>query len=234
MSKNLADDYSRFRAEIPKSTSSPFKDLAKFESSLKKQHKSIYCIALILTKVESQHTDRNKVDYLAEILSDCLTATKLSFLGFESSSLIVMRRAIENFYNHVFYFDHPIEYEHLNLGRNEYTPIDKLKLYFDTHPIFKDVEKHPIIDYNQMLFNEYQQLCKVVHAKGQDSMNLSKNLKDLKQDFDIKPVLELFTRIEVYIVYLLFRFHRSIKFTHAEISIITSVVPIEKRSSLTE
>lgn len=234
MSKNLAEDYNRFRTEIPKSTRSPFKDISKFEGSLKGQHKSIYCLALILTKVESQYSDGNKIDYLAEILSDCLIATKLLFLGFESSSLIVMRRAIENFYNHVFYFDHPIEYEHLNLGKNEYTPIDKLKLYFETHPIFKNVERQPITDYDQMLFNEYQQLCRVVHAKGLESMNLSKNLKDLKRDFDIKPLLELFVRIEVYIVYLLFRFHRSIKFTPAEISIIISAIPAEKRSSLTE
>ena len=230
----LEKDYLKFKKEIEKSVKRLFKIESGVETSFKKHHKSTYAIALILTKLESIVKEENKLIFLAEILSDVLTLTKLSFIGFETPSQIILRRLIENFYNHIYYFDHSIEYAHLNAGRNEYFPMEKLKLYFDSHPVFFDRTDPTIKEYNSNLFKEYQELCKVVHSKGKDSMNLAKCLKDLRQEFDITELLNKVNNIELYIVYLLYKFHMELKYTATEKNLIVGIVPIGKRSHLTE
>ncbi len=230
----LDDDYLKFKKEIGKSIGLLFKIESDVESVFKKHHKSTYVIALILTKLKKNVNEENKLIFLAEILSDILTITKLSFAGFETPSLIILRRLIENFYNHIYYFDHPIEYAHLNAGKNEYTPIEKLKLYFDTHPVFFDQNDATLKEYNQLLFNEYQQLCKVVHSKGRDSMNLANCLKDLRHEFEIKDFLKQVINIELYIIYLVYKFHKELAFTATEKNIVTGIVPTNKRNRLTE
>lgn len=234
MSEFLNQDYLKFNKEISKSSKSIFKIEGAIETNFKKHHKSIYSIALILTKLKKDITEENKVVFLSEILSDLLTITKLSFLGFENPSQIVLRRIIENFYNHVYYTDHPIEYEHLNLGKNEYMPIDKLKTYFDTHPKFLSGADINLKEYNQSLFNEYQTLCKIVHTKGRDAMNLSKCLKDLTDTFDINDLLKQVINVELFIIYLTYKFHSELKFTATEKSIITSLIPANKRQHFNE
>jgi len=229
MSKYLDQDYKKFTKEIGKSSKPLFKIEGNVEPIFRKHHKSVYCIALILTKLETKSLPDNKTVFLAEIVSDLLIVSKLSFLGFESSALILLRRIIENFYNHIYYSDHPIEYEHLNLGKNDYTPIDKLKLYFETHPVFFGTEDVNLKEFNQLLFNEYQQLCKIVHSKGKESLNLAKCLKDLTENYEIDQLLKQTINIELYIVYLSYKFHKDLQFTATEKEIITSIVPLNKR-----
>jgi hypothetical protein len=232
MSDYLNQDYVNFSKEISVSTRPLFKLEGNIETTFKKHHGSIYAIALILTKLSKEEKEEYKIIFLAEILSDLLTVTKLSFLGFETPALIILRRVVENFYNHVYYSDHPIEYAHLNLGKNEYTPIDKLKLYLDTHPKFVLGDDVNLKEFNQGLFNDYQKLCKVVHSKGKDSMNLSKCLKDLREEFEINDLLKRAISIELSIVYLTYKFHNNLIFTATEKTIITSVIPTNKRSYL--
>lgn len=234
MSEYLNQDYIKFSKEITKAVKTSFKITGSIESNFRKHHKSVYSIALISAKLTGGVADENKFVFLAEIISDLLTVTKLSFLGFETPGLIVLRRAIENFYNHIYYFDHIVEYTHLNLGKNEYTPIDKLKLYFDSHPRFIDNHDPNLKEYNQLLFNEYQHLCKVVHSKGKDAMNLAKCLGDLTSEFDINGLLKTVINIELFIVYLLYKFHKELKFTATEKALLTSIVPANKRSHFHE
>lgn len=234
MSEYLKQDYAKFSKEIVKSTKALFKIDGDLEINFKKHHKSIYAIALILTKLNNNVQEENKKVFFAEILSDLLIVSKLSFLGFETPSLIILRRIIENFYNHVYYTDHPVEYAHLNNGKNEYTPIDKLKLYFDTHPRFIDCNDPNLKELNSSLFNEYHQLCKVVHSKGIDSMNLSKNLKDLRDTFEINDLLKLTINIELFIIYLAYKFHKELQFTATEKALLISIIPSNKRNHFTE
>jgi len=234
MSQNLSQDYLKFSREILKSSKSAFEIDNALTPKFKKHHRSVYAIALLVTKLEKESTEEHKLVYLAEILSDILTLTKLAFLGFEAPALILLRRTIENFYNHIYYTHHPIEFEQLNLGKNEYTPIDKLKLYVDAHPNFVVSRDNHLKEFNQNLFNVYQRLCKVVHSKGIDSLNLSKCLHDLTQEFEIGDFLNQLIEVEVCLVYITYKFHKSLQFTATEKSVITAVIPTNKRTQLHE
>ena len=234
MSENLKKDYEHFKTEIQKGLRTTSKISGTLEVSFKKHHKSLYAITLLLMKLKENKTNENEYIFFQEIISDFLNISKLITLGFEIPSLVLLRRVIENFYNHIYYFDHKIEYLYLQRGKNEYTPIDKLKLYFDSHPVFFDRADQTLKDYNQHLFNEYQDLCKVVHSKGSDSMNLSLTLKELRTEFDLDKFYKRLYQIELYLVYLLFKFHKTIKLTPVEKAILVSLVPADKRGSLND
>lgn len=232
MSENVNKDFLRFEKDIKKSLTCFFELDSAITNELEKYHKNTYIIALILEKLKSIYKEENKIIFYAELLSDLLACSRLSLLGLENVSLMILRRAIENFYNHIYFIHHPIEYEHLNAGRNEYTPIMKLKEYLEGHPVFFSSEDTTIKEYNDRLFKEYHELCKVVHSKGRESMNLANCLKQLVNDFDIKEFLNRVSNIELLIVYLTYKFHKEIKFTAVEKSLIVSAVPSNKRGLL--
>jgi len=234
MATNIENDFLRFKKEIEQPALPFFKIDATIDTLFKKNHNSIYVIALILTKLEKAVKQENKVIFLVEILSDLLSLTKLSFIGFETASLIILRRVIENFYNHIYYFDHPVEYDHLNSGKNEYTPMKELKSYFETHPIFFKSMDKTIKEFNDILFQEYHLLCKVVHSKGRDSMNLSKSLQDLNKIFSMESFLQKAIKVELYIIYLSYKFHRNLKFTPTENDLIVEIIPKNKRNNFSD
>lgn len=234
MSNSLQKDYDNFKTEIIKSTKVLFNIDRSIEPVFKKHHKSLYVIALIFIKLKRMNSDENRISFFAEIQSDILSITKLAYLGFEIPALILLRRVIENFYNHIYYTDHRIEYFHLNNGKNEYTPMNDLKNYLDSHPIFSKNQDTTIKEYNHSLYQVYQELCKVVHTKGIDSMNLSKNLKEITNVFDIKAFLNHLISIELYIIYITFKFHQSLSFTPIEKGIIIEIIPRSKRVKFTE
>ena len=63
---------------------------------------------------------------------------------------------------------------------------------------------------------------------------LQGHLKDLRKEFDIKSFLKQVTTIELHLIYLSYKFHKELRFTESEKSIITSVVPSNKRAHLNE
>ena len=193
----------------------------------------MYTLALIQFKVSEVHKEEvHKFIFLKEIQSDLLMFISLLFQGFKNSALIHKRKIIENFYNHVFYFDHKIEFEKLNNGKNEYTPILSLKEYLNTYPRIKKDKN--IKEFNEHIFNEYSELNKVVHSKGIDFMSLCNNLKEIKKEIDFKTAFENISELTYRMIYILFRFHHDFDLTNTEKNIISNSVNKKYRKELFE
>jgi len=199
---------------------------------IKKFHRNAYIIALLLNKLEKRHIDEHRFLFLSEVLSDLLSNIKLSIIGFKQSSLIITRRILENFYNHIYYFEHPVEYKLLNLGRNEYTPILELKSYLEAHPLFKTISDRNIKIFNDQVFQHYQELCRIVHTKGRNFMGLAKNLEDIRPGYILNDHIESINNTILVMVYLLFKFHRDLEFSNIEKSLISKTFPISLRGHL--
>lgn len=231
-SQNLDKDFEYFQKALLKTNKLKFSIDDTVKPTLKKYHRLTYAIALFENKLEQKWEEDNKFLYLNEILSDLLSNSSISFIGFYYSSHILIRRIIENFYNHIFYFEHPVEFELLNLGRNDYTPIIELKNYFELHPIIKPIIDNNIKLFNDQLFQHYQELCKTVHTKGEDFMGLAKNLEEIKPDFDIISHLEAINKSIQSVIYLLYKFHFDIVFSNTELDIISKSFSRNLRKSL--
>lgn len=231
-SENLDKDFIKFQQSLFETNKFNHLITSTTKPVLKKYHRLTYLIALFENKLETKWKEDNKFLYLNELLSDLLTNSSLCFIGFYHASLIITRRLIENFYNHVYYFDHPVEFELLNLGRNEYTPMLELKSYFEAHPIIKSLDDKNIKHFNDQVFKHYQELCKTVHTKGETFMGLAKNLEDIKPVFDLAQHLTAINLSTQNIVYLLYKFHRDLRFTNVESNLISSTFPKNIRGML--
>jgi hypothetical protein len=120
----------------------------------------------------------------------------------------------------------------INLGRNEYFPIIEQKKYLEAHPVFRGIDDTNIKKLNSDLFLHYQELCKVVHTKGEDFMGLAKNLEEIKPDFDLNKHIKLINESLRAIIYLLYKFHTDVSFTHVEKDIIAKSFPKKVRGTL--
>lgn len=232
-SENLDKDFIAFQEALNKTNIQLHTISNENRVSLKRYHRLTYIIALFENKLETKWKGHeNKFLFLNELLSDLLANCSLSLIGFQHSSLIITRRLLENFYNHIFYFEHPVEFELLNLGRNDYTPIVELKNYFESHPVVKPLLDKNIKIFNDQVFYHYQELCRTVHTKGEDFMGLAKNIDEIKPAFNFIDHLTLVNKSTQSIIYLLYKFHRDLKFTNIETDLISKTFTKSLRSSL--
>lgn len=231
-SDNLDSDFLNYQKAISKTNKFKYSITPEIKPHFKKYHRLSYVIALIENKLEQKFTDENKYLFVNEILSDLLANASLILIGYYHSSQILVRRLIENFYNHVYYFEHPVEFEFLNLGRNDYTPIIDLKNYFEAHPLIKPLSDLNIKLFNTATFQHYQELCKTVHTKGEDFMGLAKNIEEIKPDFNVSTHFETINKTLSNIIYLLFKFHADIQFTNVEKDLIAKSFPRNVRQQL--
>lgn len=232
-SDNINTDLINFKKEIFNTNQIEASSLTTDLPSFKKYHKLLYTLALIQYKVSVKHNkNEHKFVFLKEIQSDLLMFIPLLFQGFKNSALIHYRKIIENFYNHIFYFDHKIEFEKLNNGKNEYTPILSLKEYLNSYPSIKNDKN--IKAFNEHIFTEYTELNKVVHSKGIDFMSLSNNLKEIKKEIDFENTFENINELTYRVIYILFKFHTDFELTNTEKKTISSSIPKKYRSELFE
>ena len=232
-SDNLDKDYQEFEKVIFTTNKLKYTLSEEFKPHLKKYHRLTYVIALFVNKLGKKwQSEGNRYLYITEILSDLLSNSSISIIGFYYSSQILTRRFIENFYNHIFHFEHPVEFELLNMGRNDYTPIVDLKNYFEAHPTIRVQNDSNIKMFNQALFAHYQDLCKTVHTKGEEFMGLAKNLEEIKPEIDISKHFDHINKSVQNIIYLLYRFHTDIEFTNIEKDIIAKSFAKNLRTSL--
>lgn len=232
-SENLDKDFQGFQEALFKTNTLKFQLDDKNKPYLKKYHRLTYIIALFLNKLENTHKDEgNRYLFLNEILSDLLVNSSVSIIGFFYSSQFIVRRLIENFYNHIYFFDHPIELVQLNLGKNEYTPIIELKAYTENYPSIKELKDNQIKKYNDDLFLHYQELCRSVHTKGNDFMGLARTLEEIKPEFDLTLHIEQINKSVLGITYILYKFHKEISFTNIEKDLIVKSFSRDLRACL--
>ena len=233
-SEKRAEDFISFKEEILNLNTKQIPEDGVCElPEFKKYHSLLYAVALIQIKVSKDVKKPCKFVFLREIQSDLLLLLTHSFFGYYNTSMIIYRRVIENLYNHVYYFNHEIEFIHLNSGKNEYTPIIELKNYLNIHPNFSNSDKL-IKEFNDFVFAEYTELNKFVHAKGINFMGLAKSLKELRQKVNHKESLTRLNETIYRIIYILYKFHIDVKMKPVELKLITDCIPRDKRTALSE
>jgi hypothetical protein len=233
-SQNIQSDYICFEEELLKSSNVIVDIDDTFKIHLKKYHKLVYALALFPLKIKGIESEKNKFVFLFEIQSDLLNVISLLILGFNFPSKMLFRRSLENFYNHIYYSDHAVEFTHLNLGRNEYTPLNGLKDYFTNHPKFKNINDDNLKTFNEKIFENYVELNKIVHSKGIAFMGLSKNIQEIKFADDYIEFIKSCNETLICAIYLLYKFHKDIDFSMVENRLIVDCVPKDKRRKMTE
>lgn len=127
-------------------------------------YKMSYSIFVLISELIRK---RKGTVFLKELKTEIVTLISLGTLGFEIS--LHLRRCIELALKHVYYFDHPIEYQILleSFKSSEMTKQDRtvrdLFSYLLMHPNLKKLKElnNPV----NLIDNSYQNLCEIVHAR---------------------------------------------------------------------
>ena len=232
-STNIIEDYENFVSAIYSLSNNIVYTRDQITiSSLKKLHNSIYGIALVTKKKKIRAKGVfNKYLFLSEILSDALTIPCLLVQGFINPSLILMRRVCENFFNHIYYHDHPVEFSLLINGSNAYVPMIRHKEYAINHP--ENIKDQDRLTSIHDIFNEYQELCNIVHTKGIEYMSLTTKIQDIKlKNININQKIERMSTLYQQILFVIFKFHKDLKYSNVEKGIVSSAVTKGMRGSV--
>lgn len=145
---------------------------------LKHVHKVCYSFALWdhnLAKIKY-----NGRVFLKEIKSDAIQSIPLLLLGFKKPVSILLRGIIENSLKHVYFIDHPVEFEWLTSKFKYFPTMGDLYDYTKSHPSLKNViEKIDIVD---VLKQKYIKSSMLVHSRDVSHMQLVKSLSSIKRD----------------------------------------------------
>ena len=92
--------------------------------------------------------------------------------------MVLVRGIVEHVIRHVYYSDHPIEFQRINLEKRWYIPIADHFTYLKTHPLYADTEKK--FDAVGRLKNLHQELSLFVHGMKISHMEMRPGLRKIK------------------------------------------------------
>jgi hypothetical protein len=139
---------------------------------------------ITLSLIIWDHTFRSRSPhqkyFLKETRSDCIHSLFAVFTGCRKAANLLLRGVIENVLRHLYYFDHPIEFQ--LIGQNdEYLQLKDLMQYIRKHPaLYKTVEETACV--LDELEQTYKMASKFVHAQNLRFMQLSKALSEIAFD----------------------------------------------------
>jgi len=121
----------------------------------------------------------NQKYFMKETRSDCINSVFAVFTGCRKAANVLLRGMIENTLRHIYYFDHPIEFQMLMLDE-EHMPFRELLQYSRKHPaLSKAIREAACLE---DLEQTYKTSSKFVHAQSLKFMQLSRALEEVEFD----------------------------------------------------
>ena len=119
----------------------------------------------------------NQTYFMKETRSDCINSVFAVFTGSRKAANALLRGIIESILRHIYYVDHPIEFQVL-MQDEEYMQFRELLQYARKHPILsKTIREGTCL---QDLERTYKTSSKYVHAHSLKFMQLSKALEEVE------------------------------------------------------
>jgi hypothetical protein len=143
-------------------------------------HQSTY--SLIWWRFKLPKMSLNKSVFIWEIASDALQILPQALMGYSKTTKLLTRCIIENVFRHIYYSDHPVEFEKLSLPSKSYMPYRELLEYIKVHPIYEVTEKK--FDAISRLSNLYGELSNFVHGVKSEHMEMRRSLKAIRLTTD--------------------------------------------------
>src|SRR5439155_355541 len=101
-------------------------------------HRATY--SLILWRFRLKNIPDHGRVFIEEIASDALQVLPQSLMGYGKTTELLIRGIAENCLRHLYFIDHPIEFERMNRERKWFLSIEDLLKYPSTHPSFLGTE----------------------------------------------------------------------------------------------
>jgi hypothetical protein len=122
-----------------------------------------YTYSLILWRFRLRNLPNHGKVFVEEIASDALQVLPQIMMGYSKTAKLLIRGISENALRHIYFSDHPIEFDRLNRDRKWYLTIEYLCDYARQHPIFLRTEQR--FDAVNQTNSLYSELSAGVHGR---------------------------------------------------------------------
>ncbi|MDI6655021.1 MAG: hypothetical protein QME59_03960, partial [Candidatus Hydrothermarchaeota archaeon] len=138
------------------------------------------CYSFVLWDYGLRRIPNSGKVFLKEMKSDAIQSIPLMLMGFKKPVSVLFRGMIENSLKHIYFIDHPVEFEWLATKPKYYITIDDLCNYIKDHSSFKSVVR--IVDIVDITTRKYDKFSRLIHGRGISNMQLVKSLSNIRRD----------------------------------------------------
>jgi len=202
-------------------------------ANAKRIHRATY--SLILWRFRLRRLPKHGTIFVEEIASDALQVLPQALMGYSKAARMLTRGIVENTLRHIYFSDHPIEFERMNRERKWYIGNDALLEYAKLHPIFRETERH--FDAIARLSSLYEDLSASVHGRTVRDLEMRVALRKIAySDDSCEKDVALVERCAAAANFCLAMFHRERMgtFTAEDRRVILQTMPSGARSIWTE
>lgn len=129
--------------------------------------------------------------FLDEIASESIQILPHALEGYFKTPMLLTRGIVENLLRHIYFMDHPIEFQKVNSSEKLYFTAEELFEYCRTHPAIKPLLKK--FDAAGKLRTLYSELSAAIHGGKLTDMNLHRSLEEIK--FDLPKFKEIVKKV---------------------------------------
>jgi hypothetical protein len=118
--------------------------------------------------------------FLEEVASDALQVLPQVLMGYSKTAKMLMRGIVENTLRHLYFLDHPIEFQRMNREAKWFLTMEALFDYGKNHPIFQQVESK--FDALNQMSSIYSELSAGIHGRTVRDLEMRKALQSISYD----------------------------------------------------
>jgi len=136
--------------------------------------------SLILWRFRLRRLPEHSKVFVEEIASDAIQILPQVLMGYGKTAKLLIRGIIENAFRHIYFSDHPIEYERMNREKRWFLTFDNLCEYTKAHPYYLKTE--PQFDAIAQLTSLYSDLSAGVHGRTVRDLEMRRALRKIYYD----------------------------------------------------
>lgn len=177
-SQSVAEDFTAVSSFLKARGVLPSSPAGHILQNAKKIHTATY--SLILWRFRLARLSDHSRAFIEEIASDALQILPQVLMGYGKPSKLLTRGIIENTLRHIYYADHPIEFERMNREQKWFITMESLFEYAKIHPIFLATEAR--FDAIGRLKNLYGELSSGIHGSKVRDLEMRAALNKIKYE----------------------------------------------------
>jgi hypothetical protein len=158
---SIADDFASVISFLTDQGIVPAPPDAKLLETAKRIHRATF--SLILWRFRLTRIPQHGKVFVEEIASDSLQILPQVLMGYDKTAKLLTRGIIENTLRHLYFSDHPIEFERMNREQKWYVGLADLFDYAKIHPAFLRTESR--FDAINRLTSLHSELSAGVHGR---------------------------------------------------------------------
>lgn len=160
--QSVADDFADVFSLLQERGIVPARPASELAHTARTIH--AYTYSLILWRFRLHGLPNHAKVFLEEIASDALQILPQVMMGYSKTAKLLIRGISENALRHIYFADHPIEFERLNRDKKWYLTIEQLCDYLKLHPVFLRTETR--FDAVNQISSLYGELSAGVHGRA--------------------------------------------------------------------